>query len=222
MLQKPSERDFKGKASSDKSKSTLERTKEETGWPSFRQVVDLLKISLEEFTSSILKFMPSNFRLDGTRRGLTPLKDRLRMPEDELEPLLIKRQSALAPPLTETRQIHLTSAAEKYSETKIAKVKSSTPKDPSLPSKHRLSKRQEYAEFYGSSEIPAPTKSKIQKQRSRHRRREKSEEVSGAGAEQKPLEMRAADYSNTKYDQYNYNMMRTKYVSEDTSRFNPH
>ncbi|RHN40866.1 hypothetical protein MtrunA17_Chr8g0359711 [Medicago truncatula] len=145
------------------------------------------------------------------------------MPEDELEPLLVKRQSALAPPLTETRKIHLKSAAEKYSETKIAKVKSSTPKDPSLPSKHHSSKRQEYAEFYGSSEIPAPTKSKIQKQRSRHRRREKSEEVSGAvGTEQKPLEMRAAGYSNTKYDQYNYNMMRPKYVPEDTSRFNPH
>lgn len=221
MLQQPSEREFKDQASSE-TKPILERNDEEMGWPSFRQlVVDLSKISLEALTSLFLQFVPSYFRPDSTKRGLTPLKDRLRMPEDEMVPTLVKRQSAPAP-LTESRQVHLTSGTEKYSETKTAKVKSSVPKDPSLPSKHRSSKRHEYAEFYGSSEIPPHTKSKSLKQRSKHRQREKSEQVLGAvGVEQKPPEMRAVDYANTKYDPYNYNMS-TKYVPEDTSRFNPH
>ncbi|XP_061374543.1 uncharacterized protein LOC133316779 [Gastrolobium bilobum] len=206
----PSEKEFKGQASNDKPNNPIaESNKEEPGLPSFRQLLgDLSKLSLESLTRSFFQFIPSRFRSDGAKRGLTPLKDHLMMPEDEMEPLLVNKQSAPAP-LSENRQVHTPSTAEKYSEMKPPKIKPSTSKDPSLSSKHRSSsKRQEYAEFYGSSEVPPyATKSKSQKQRSRHRPREKSGQV---GAEPKPAETRAVDYDNIKFDHYN---MRTKYGS---------
>ncbi|OIW08207.1 hypothetical protein TanjilG_15168 [Lupinus angustifolius] len=214
----PSETKFKGDANNEKPKSK----KEEQGWSFFGQLVDLSKLSFEALTSSFPQFIPSRFRPDSPRRGLTPLKDRLRMPEDEVEPPLVNRQTAPAP-LSENKQVHAPTISEKHSEMKPPKVKSSTSKDPSLSSKHRSSKRHEYAEFYGSSEIPNYSKSKSQKPKSRHRQREKSGEVvyAAVGAEPKPAEMRAADYENTRYHHYN---MRTKYVteSEDPYRFNPH
>ncbi|KAK7257143.1 hypothetical protein RIF29_30906 [Crotalaria pallida] len=216
-----SQTEFKGQASNEKPKI------EERGWPSFGQLgVDLSKLSFEALVSSFSQFIPSRFRSDGPKRGLTPLKDRLRMPEDEVEPTLVNKQSAPAP-LAETRQVHTPSTADKYAEMKPPKIRSSSSKDPSLPSKHRSSKRQEYAEFYGSSEIPpAYTKSKSQKPRSRHRQREKSGEVvygTAVGAETKvPAETRAAEYDDPKYH-HHYNL-RTKYVTEaeDPYRFNHH
>lgn len=214
MLQQPSEKEFKDQASSEKPK---ESHKEEPGWPSFRQLVaDLSKLSIDALNSSFFQFIPARFRSDATKRGLTPLKDRVRMPEDEVEPPLVSRHRQSAPaPLTENMQVHTPSTtAEKYSEMKPPKIKSSTSKDPSLSSKHRSSKRQEYAEFYGFGEIPPQTKSKTQKQRSRLRQREKSGEV---GPEQKPVEMRGVDYGSSKFEHYN---MRTKYVPEESLRFN--
>ncbi|KAI4333542.1 hypothetical protein L6164_018332 [Bauhinia variegata] len=204
----PSEREFKGHANSEKPMPILESSKEEPGWPSFGQLVgDLSKISLEALANVFFQFIPSRFRSDSPRRGLTPLKDRLQMPEDEVQPPLVERQSATAP-LTENRQVHTPITAEKYSETKPPKIKSSSFKDPSLSSKHRSSKRQEYAEFYGSTELPPYSKSKSQKERSRHRQREKSGEVV-YGAEQKSTEMKAGDYENPKF---NYNMRTSEYV----------
>lgn len=147
------------------------------------------------------------------------------MPEDEAPPPSVNRQTApQTAPATfiENRQmpqVHTPSTAEKYSESKPPKMKSSSFKDPASSSKHRSSKRQEYAEFYGSTEMPLYSKSKSQKERSRHRHREKSGEVGfGAnGAEAKPVEPRAVDHSNSKFDHYN---MRTKYVSGESFRFN--
>ena len=116
-------------------------------------------------------------------------------------------------------QVHTPTTVEKYSEMKPPKIKSSSFKDPSMSSKHRSSRRPEYAEFYGSSEIPPYTKSKSQKERPRHRQREKSGEVvmGAVGAEAKPVETRVVDHNNKKFDHYR---MRTKYASEETFRFN--
>ncbi|KAF7822613.1 internalin A [Senna tora] len=232
------DKEFKGQASNEKHMPVLQNNKEEPGWPSFGQlIIDLSKLSLEALASAFFQFIPMRFRSSGPSRGLTPLKDRLRMPEDEAEPPrfrsdgpnrglapvkdrlrmpedeaeppLVDRQSVPAP-VIENRQIHTPNAAEKYSEMKPPKV-----------SKHRSSKRQEYAEFYGTSEMPPYSKSKSQKERSRHRQREKSGEViygAVGGAEAKPVEMRAVDYENPKFDHYN---MRTKYIPEESFRFNP-
>ncbi|KAK7335269.1 hypothetical protein VNO80_27046 [Phaseolus coccineus] len=246
---RPSEREFKGPASNEKHMPILESSKEEPGWPSFGQlIVDLSKLSLEALASAFTQFIPSHFRPGISKRGLTPLKDRLVMPEDEAQPPSINRQNAqghaplvknqlpsqLHTPLIDSRMashvhtltdnrlaphVHTPSTAEKYSEMKPPKIKSSSFKDPSLSSKHRSSKRSDYAEFYGSTEIPPYTKTKSQKERPRHRQREKSGEfVMGAvAAEAKPVEARAVDRNNSKFDHYS---MRSKYASEETFRFN--
>ncbi|TKY49198.1 eukaryotic translation initiation factor 2C [Spatholobus suberectus] len=246
---RPSEREFKGPASNEKHMPILESSKEEPGWPSFGQlIIDLSKLSLEALAGAFTQFIPSHFRPDNSKRGRTPLKDRLMMPEDEMQPPLVNRQNAqghipltknrltsqVHTPLTENRlasqvhtplaenrlasQVHTPSTAEKYSEMKPPKIKSSSFKDP-LSSKHRISKRSDYAEFYGSAEIPPYTKSKSQKERPRHRQREKSGEVvmGAVGADAKPVETRAVDYNNPKFDHYS---MRTKYASEESFRFN--
>ncbi|KAJ7948771.1 NHL domain-containing protein [Quillaja saponaria] len=211
----PLEGEFKGQPSKEKPMPILESGKEEPGWPSFGQlIIDLSKFALESVTNIFSYFNPSRSRYDGPKKGLTPLKDTLLMPEDEAEPPLIERQRTPALP-TEARQIHTPSSAEKYSEMKPPKIKSSSFKDPSLSSKHRSSKRQEFAEFYGSSEVPPYSKSKSQKERSRHRQREKSGEV-GFGAEPKPVEMKGVNYETPRFDHYN---MRTKYGSNDSYRF---
>ncbi|KAG4960718.1 hypothetical protein JHK87_037351 [Glycine soja] len=235
--QQPSQKQFKGLASNEKHMPILESSKEEPGWPSFGQlIVDLSKLSLEALASTFIQFIPSHFRPSNSKRGLTPLKDRLVMPEDDVRPPLVNRQNAqghtpltenrmasqVHTPLTENRmasQVHTPTIAEKYSEMKPPKIKSSSFKDPSMSSKHRSSRRPEYAEFYGSSEIPPYTKSKSQKERPRHRQREKSGEVvmGAVGAEAKPVETRAVDHNNPKFDHYS---MRTKYASEETFRFN--
>ncbi|KAJ1441633.1 hypothetical protein SESBI_01257 [Sesbania bispinosa] len=218
MLQRPSEREFKGQASNEKHMPILESSKEEPGWPSFGQLIaDLSKLSLEALASAFTQFIPSHFRPGSSNRGLTPLKDRLVMPEDEVRPPLVNRQSAPAP-LAENRQVplvHTPSTAEKYSEIKPPKIKSSSFKDPSLSSKHRSSKRAEYAEFYGSSEIPPYTKSKSQKKAKTSATRKSGEVV--FGAEAKPVEASAVDHSNPKFDHYS---MRTKYLSGESFRFN--
>ncbi|MED6206401.1 hypothetical protein PIB30_026346 [Stylosanthes scabra] len=243
---RPSEGEFKAEikaqASHEKTMPILENSKEEPGWPSFGQLlVDLSKLSLEALAGAFTQFIPSRLKSNGPARGLTPLKDRLKMPEDEVQqPPLVNRQSAPAPvPLTgirhhapptetrhpappiETRQVHTPSTAEKHSEMKPRKIKSSSSKDPSLSSSkhHSSSKRAEYAEFYGSTEIPPYTKSKVPKERPRHRSREKSGEVvyGAVKAEPKPAETRTVDYSNPKFDHYS---MRTKYASGEAFRFN--
>ncbi|KAF1881319.1 hypothetical protein Lal_00023355 [Lupinus albus] len=233
---------FKGQASNERSVPIQENSKEEPGWPSFGQlIVDLFKISVEALMGAFIQLIPSHFRSDGLKRGLTPLKGRLRMPEDEVDgpkrdptpqkdclrmpedevqPPLANMQSFQVPPLTENRkQVHPPSTAKKYTELKPPKIRSTSFKDPSLSSKERPSKRPEYAEFYGSTESPTYTKSKSQKERPRHQSREKSgEAVFGAsGADAKPVDTGTVDYNNLKFDHYS---MRTKYVSGGSFRFN--
>lgn len=214
--------EFKGRESNDKRMPIPESSKEDPGWPSFGQLIaDLSKLSLEALASAFTQFMPSHFKFNSRKTGLTPLKDRLVMPEDEVQPPLVKRKTTPVT-VTENRQmpqVHTATITEKYSEAKLPKVKSSSFKD---PSKHRSSKRSEYAEFYGSGEVPSSyAKSKSQKERPRHRHREKSGEVvfPTNGAEAKPVEPRAAvDHSNPKFDRYS---MRTGgYVPGESFRFN--
>lgn len=212
-MHQPSDSGFKEHSGKEKYNSiVVESTKEDPGWPSFGQlIIDLSKLALEALAGIFLYFVPSRFRPNSPKKGLTPLKDSLRMPEDEAKPILVQRQSAPAP-LSETRQVHTRNTGENFSEAKPPKIKSHSFKDPSLSSKHRSSKRQEYTEFYGAGEVPPPYgKSKSQKERTRHRQREKSGEV----AEPKP-ETRAVDYDNLNFDRYN---MRSKYGSNDSYRY---
>ncbi|GAV60700.1 NHL domain-containing protein [Cephalotus follicularis] len=213
-----SEKEFKDQPMEEKPTLIVESVKEEPGWPSFGQLVtDLFKIILEAFASMLLYFIPFRFRSRGYNKGLTPLKDSLRMPDDEVEPVLVQRQSAPAP-LSETRQVHTPNTSEKYSEMKPPKGKSTSFKDPSLSNKHRSSKRQEYSEFYGSGEAPPHSKSKSQKERTRHRQRDKSGEVDYGvvGTETKPVEMKPVNYDNPQFDHYN---IRSKYGSNASFRF---
>ncbi|GMN31351.1 hypothetical protein TIFTF001_046506 [Ficus carica] len=160
FLPQATEDDAKEKPSEEKHTPIVETPKEEPGWPSFGQlIIDLSKLGLEALGGLFLYYVPSRFRLNGARKGLTPLKDTLRMPEDEAgQPPLVQRQSAPIP-LSETRQVHTPTASDKYSDMKPPKIKSSSLKDPiklssfrdiSVSTKHWFSKRQEYAEFYGS------------------------------------------------------------------------
>lgn len=221
-FQQHSESEFEDQLIKEKPTPIVESIKEEpdAGWPSFGQlIIDLSKFTLEALTGIFLYFIPSRFMPTRARKGLTPLKDHLIMPEDEADPPLAQKQRA-PPPLSETRQAHTPNTSEKYSEMKPPKIKSYSFKDPSLSSKHRSSKRQEYAEFYHSGEVPPPytqVRSKSQKERSRHRQRDKSGEMFGAvGAESKPVEIKAVDYDDPKFDHYN---IRSKYGSDDSFRF---
>ena len=191
--------------SSEKSTLLVESVKEEPGWPSFGQLLsDLSKLGLEALAGIFVHFLPSRFLPGGSQKALTPLKDSLRMPEDESEAPVVQRQSAPVP-LSETRQAHTPIASEKYSEMKPSKMKSTSFKDPSLPSKHRSSKRQDSAEFYGPGGVSSHSRSKSQKERTRHRQREKTGEVvyGTVGAEPKPVDMKPAGYDNPKFENYN-------------------
>ncbi|KGN53589.2 uncharacterized protein LOC101210502 isoform X2 [Cucumis sativus] len=203
----PLETEYREKPYKPESSSVMDSVKEDPGWPSFgRLIIDLSKLALEAVASIFLSVVPARFRARNTRKGLTPLKDSLRMPEDEPEQPTVQMLQRTPVPLTETRQAHV-NARDPFPELmKPSKLNSSSFKDPSLQSKHRSSKRQEHADFYRSGEIPPPySRSKSQKERPRHRQREKSAEISygAVGSELKP-----ADYDNPKYEHYN---IRNKY-----------
>ncbi|KAL9660050.1 hypothetical protein QQ045_024860 [Rhodiola kirilowii] len=208
----------------DKEKSftpVVESVKDEpiAGWPSFGQlIIDLAKLSFEALTNACVNFVPSLFDRGSSKRGLNPLKDRLKMPEDEAEPQVVHKQRTTAP--VSERLIHTPNPADKYSDSKPSKIRSSSFKDPSLSAKHRSSKRQDFAEFYGPSEIPPFTqvRSRSQKDRTRHRHRDKSGEVTygTANAETKPAEMKPINYEEPKFNNYNFS---SKYGSTLPSGF---
>ncbi|XP_059662741.1 uncharacterized protein LOC132308626 [Cornus florida] len=184
----------------------------EAGWPSFGQlVIDLSKLALEALAGIFLYFIPFQFRRKSPKGSLTPLKDSLIMPEDVVEPPFVQKQRTPAP-LTETQQAHIPNASDKHSEMKPPKIRSTSFKDPSLSTKHRSSKRQDYAEFYGPGEVPtySQSRSKSHKERTKHRQRNKSGEVvyEAAGVEPKPIETKAVNYDDQKYDRFN---IRSKY-----------
>lgn len=181
------------------------KAEQEAGWPSFGQLIlDLSKLALEALAGAFVYLTPFGIR----NKGLTPLKDSLIMPEDEPRPTVVQKQRTPAP-MSEIRHAHAPNAGDKYSEMKPPKMRSSSFKDPSMLSKHRSSKRQEYAEFYGASgEIPTHVRSKSQKDRTKHRQRDKSGELGfgGTTAEQKPVDMKGVNYEDPKYGHY-----RSKY-----------
>lgn len=193
---------------------------QEAVWPSFGQLIgDLSKLAFEALGGILAYFKPSRISRNISRKGLTPLKDSLIMPEDEAEPQpqLVQKHRTPAP-MSETRQAYTPNTSDKFSEVKPPRIRSSSMKDPSLSTKHRSSRRQEYAEYYGSGEVPSnlQVRSKSQKERTKHRQKDKSGEVSGStGVEySKTVESKATSYADSKYDQYN---MRSKYG--DTFRF---
>ncbi|KAL5736588.1 hypothetical protein ACOSQ2_031376 [Xanthoceras sorbifolium] len=208
-MQQPSESKFKEKPGKEKPTPIVDNMKQEPGWPSFGQlIVDLSKLALEAMGGIFLSIVPSRFISSGTKGNLTPLRDALRLPEDEVEPPIVQKQTTPAS-LSETHQVRTN---DRYSEMKPPKIKSSSFKDPAVSSKHRSSKRQEYAEFYGSGEVPLYSKSKSQKERTRHRQRDKSGEVAFGASGVEPKPAKPVDYENLKYDQH-YNI-RAKYGDE--------
>lgn len=224
MQQQPSESEFQDQPSQEKKPTPIaEIVKEEPVaiWPSFGQlIIDLFKLAFEASANMFFYFVPSHLRPSFSKKGLTPLKDSLRMPEDEAEIPLVQKQRVPAP-ISETRHAHAPNTNDKYSDMKPLKTKSASFRDPSLSSsKHRSSKRQEYAEFYGSGEVPpyGQSRSKSQKDRTRHRQRDKNGEVvyGSAGTEPKPVEIKAVNYDDPKFNHYN---IRNKYGSDDSFRF---
>uniref|UniRef100_A0A1J3IR56 NHL repeat-containing protein 2 n=1 Tax=Noccaea caerulescens TaxID=107243 RepID=A0A1J3IR56_NOCCA len=184
-------------------------TKEEPGWPSFGQLlIDLCKLALEFITNNIV---PARFK---ATPNLRPLKDRLRMPEDEQEPPLVQRHTAPAP-VSESRHAHLPKPSDSYPEHKTSKVRSSSVVK---ESKHHRSssKRQEHShQFYASGEVVQPKVHKERSSRRRHRDKttETTEPKTAASDTVKPVE-----YSNSsKFD--HFNMRSSKYGPETPFRF---
>ncbi|KAG2681644.1 hypothetical protein I3760_11G153900 [Carya illinoinensis] len=213
-----SDSEFKDHSNQEKFTPIVESIKEEPGWPSFGQlIIDLSKLAGEALAGIALFCMPSRFKTDSPRIGLTPLKDSLRMPEEEVGPTLVQGQTTPAS-LSEHRQAHTSNRTDKYSEMKPPKIKSNSFKDSSLSSKQNSSKQREHAEFYGSGEAPSYIKSKSQKERTRHRQRDKSGEMvlEAMGEAPKPTVMSAVHYGDPKFDHYN---IRSKYGSDNSFRF---
>lgn len=188
-----------------------EEEQQEAAWPSLGQlIIDLSKLAIEATSGLILYLNPFRTRQKNLKpkAGLTPLKDHLIMPEDQ-----VAQKQRTPIPLAETRKADPISNVtdNKYSETtKPHKLRSSSFRDPSLSSKHR-SKRQEYADLYGSNEAPSygqQARSKSQKERTKHRQRERSGDtvLGGIGgidpnrADTKPNLM---NYEETKFEHFN-------------------
>ncbi|KAL5732282.1 hypothetical protein ACHQM5_004925 [Ranunculus cassubicifolius] len=182
---------------------------QDAGWLSIgRLIMDFAKIGSESLVSVFLYYIPVNLRPG--KKGLTPIKDSLIMPEDNKpkpETPLVQKQRTPAP-ISDTRRA----------------PKPTPIKETSAASKHRSSKRQEFTGFYtsGTGETPPPYTqhgSKSQKERTRHRHRDRSGEVRDAasGTEQKSSgEVKPVDYSDSKFDHYN---IRNKYGSDDLFNF---
>lgn len=180
------------------------------GWPSFgRLISDLFKFGIEAIGTLLLNLIP--LRRGRAKAGRAPLKDSLVMPEDKAEPPLVQKQKGPSPM---SEPLH---APNVIGDSPPKPQKSNKPpkfKDPS--SKHRSSKRQDFAEFYGSGESPQLS-SKSQKDRVRYRHRDKTGEVFGTvGPEPKSVEMKSADYGEPKFDHYN---IRSKYGSDNAYRY---
>ncbi|KAK9674200.1 hypothetical protein RND81_12G217900 [Saponaria officinalis] len=228
-LLQPSSSDIQGQHQvKEKKNFIVERAKDgqvasqSQGWPSFGQLAtDFSKLALETLQNSLSSFIPSQFTGLTSKKGLTPLKDTLKMPEDEVDPKLAQKQKTPVP-LSESWQAYPANPLDKHPEMKASKIRSANLKDPSLPSKHRSSsKRQEYAEFYGPSEAAhhsGPARPKAHKERSKHRHREKSGEVASGPhvAEPKPSPSMAMNYMDPKFDPYN---VRNRYMPDGSYRY---
>lgn len=201
----------------------VESLKEEpgAGWPSLGTLIaDLLKLAIEGVGKVLLSVVPQRMQHGKRKTDLTPLRDRLVMPEDREETAAAAQKLSSTPMRPETAHapnpVTETAAPKAPKSTKPSKLRDSS----TLSSKHRSSKRQEYADFYGTSE-PAPVgaAAKVPKDRLRHRHhhREKSGEVAYGAAHHdlKPAEAKPADYSDPSYDPY----VRSKYAAESGYRY---
>ncbi|KAF8670527.1 hypothetical protein HU200_050548 [Digitaria exilis] len=193
----------------------VESLKEEpgAGWPSFGTLIsDLLKLAIEGVGKLLFSVVPQRLQHGKRKTDLTPLKDRLVMPEDREEAPMAQKLSS-TPMRPET--LHAPNAVNETAAKAQKSIKPSKFRDSTLSSKHRSSKRQEYADFYGTSEAAAVS-SKVPKDRLRHRHREKTGEVAygTAPSELKP-EAKPTDYSDPKYDHY----VRSKYAAESGYRY---
>lgn len=196
----------------------VDHMKEETWWVSFgRAIMELSKQLIETLPDNLKSFVPSYFRSDENhKKGLTPLKDALKMPKDEIKNNVSLKKRIITP-TSETKHASFSNAHAKSDEMKPPKMKSSSSKTPpSLLNKHSHSGQQEYAEFYGSGLVSSShSRSKGQKDRSRHRQKEKGSELLAGvlSAEPKPAEMKT-DYSDAKFGQFNF---RNKYRFDSSS-----
>ncbi|XP_020088827.1 uncharacterized protein LOC109710559 [Ananas comosus] len=187
----------------------VESLKEEpgAGWPSVGTLLtDLFKFTLEAIGNLLLNVIPF-LRRNKTKANLTPLKDRLVMPEDR-EETPVTHKLKTTPAMSES--IHAPNTINEPTPKPQKSTKTPKFKDSSLPSKHRSSKRQDFGEFYGASGDTTQLSSKGQKDRVRHRYREKSGEVGlGTGGGAEPKLMKSVDYGDpSKFDHYN---IRSKY-----------
>ncbi|KNA04827.1 hypothetical protein SOVF_196090 [Spinacia oleracea] len=213
----PSASDVPEKTFTEKQSSIQENVKEEQvagcGWPPFGQMIgDIRKLAVESLSNVVLPLIPPRF---SPRKGLTPLKDALKMPEDEVKPPLLAQKQRTPAPVSESWEADT-------SETRTLKMRSATSmKD---TSKHRSSKRHEYSEFYGSSEVPhksGQTRSKPHKERSKHRHRDKSGEISsGSGAHapepKQPTEFKGVNYTDPRFNPYN---VGNRYMPDGSYRY---
>ncbi|KAL5997764.1 hypothetical protein ACLOJK_008694 [Asimina triloba] len=138
----------------------------DAGWPSFgRLIIDLFKLAFEVLGNIFLYFIPLSLKRGRSKKGLTPLKDTLLMPEDKVEPPPSVQKHRSPSPLTESLDAPI--ASTMYTQQKPQKVKTASLKDPSLSGKHRSLKRQDFSEFYGPGENPPYSHlgSKSQKER---------------------------------------------------------
>ncbi|KAJ1278698.1 hypothetical protein BS78_04G098300 [Paspalum vaginatum] len=197
----------------------VESLKEEpgAGWPSLGTLIaDLLKLSIEGVGKLLLSVVPQRLQHGKRKTDLTSRKDRLVMPKDRQEARMAQKLSS-TPLRPET--LHAPSAINDTAPKAQKSIKPSKFRDSTLSSKHRSSKRQEYTDFYGTSESAAPVGTKVPKDRLRHRHQLKSGEVvygATAHPELKPTEAKpAADYGDPKYDHY----VRSKYAAEGGYRY---
>ncbi|XP_010248385.1 PREDICTED: uncharacterized protein LOC104591279 [Nelumbo nucifera] len=217
-VQQTSESKMQDQSTKEKPTPVAESLKEEpdAGWPSFgRLLIDLSKLAVEALGSIFLYFIPASLWPGRSKKDLTPLRDSLVMPEDKADSPVVQKQKSTTP-VSEIRQIPTPNVG---TEQKLQKSKSASLRDPSL-SKHRSSKRQEYAQFYGSTETSTfgQLSSKSQKEQIRHRHRDRSGEVvfGAVGPDPKPVEMKPVDYDDPKFDHFNF---RSKYGSDNSFHF---
>ncbi|RWR96297.1 NHL repeat [Cinnamomum micranthum f. kanehirae] len=197
-------------------------------WPSpGRLVADLLQLAFESVINTFLQFIPQSLRSMISKKGLTPIKDNLIMPEDDpiketlimpednpIKDTLIKPedkpelpfvQRQRSPPLDETPYAPNTSYG--YTQQKLQRSKLATSKDPSFSGKHRSSKQQESAESPGSDKTTRCSQldSKRQTDWTGPPHKDKSGAVvfSNVGAARKPVEIKAVNHDDPEFDRYN-------------------
>lgn len=141
----------------------VESLKEEpgAGWPSLGTLIaDLLKLAIEGVGKILFSVIPQRMQHGKRKTDLTPLRDRLVMPEDREETPTAQKLNSM-PMRPET--VHAPNAVNETVPKAQKSTKPSKFRDSTLSSKHRSSKRQEYADFYGTSES-APVGAKVPKE----------------------------------------------------------